>query len=258
MKLFYHATGAGEPLVILHGLFGISDNWMTVGRALSTEFRVVIPDLRNHGRSPHSDAFSYAAMCEDLLELCGELGIRQFHLVGHSMGGKLAMHFAVQYPQMVQKLVVVDISPGTTRARQTHFKMLRAMKSVDFDLMTKRSDVETLLEQTITSPVLRLFLLKNLVRVSPGRLAWRINLNAIEKHIDDIMEGIPPETPFPQPTLFIRGGASDYITETDLPLITHLFPQHELVTIPAAGHWVHAEQPEEFLASLQNFLEQER
>jgi esterase len=254
MKLFYHDIGAGEPLVILHGLFGISDNWMTIGKSLSTRFRVIIPDLRNHGRSPHSDAMNYPAMYDDLLELLEELSIDQIHLMGHSMGGKLAMHFSVAYPEMVKKLVVVDISPKTTRARQIHFKMLQAMKSVDFDLMTQRSAIDTMLQATIPSPILRLFVLKNLVRVSPGRLAWRINLEAIEMHMDDIMEGVPADVTFNQPTLFIRGGASDYIPDEDLPLIKQIFTEFQLITIPAAGHWVHAEQPVPFLKALKDFV----
>lgn len=254
MKLFRHTLGEGPPLVILHGLFGISDNWMSVGKALAEKYHVIIPDLRNHGRSPHAEAFGYFPMKEDLLEMLEELDIKSFILIGHSMGGKLAMHFAVQYPEMVQKLIVVDISPRQTRVRQTHLRMLHAMNSINFNQITTRQEVEKILAGYIETEALRLFVMKNLVRIDLNRLAWRINLGAIERNIDEIMEGLPAGSGFDEPTLFIRGEESDYITGEDLPVIRMMFPHHQMVTIPEASHWVHADQPEEFIMSLQEFL----
>jgi esterase len=254
VKLFRHTLGDGPPLVILHGLFGISDNWMSVGKALAGCYRVIIPDLRNHGRSPHAEAFGYFPMMEDLLEMLEESDYQSVILLGHSMGGKLAMHFAVQYPEMVQKLIVVDISPRQTRVRQTHLRMLHAMNAIDFDQITSRQEVEMILADHIETEALRLFVMKNLIRIDRQRFAWRINLGAIERNIDEIMEGIPAGSGFDQPTLFIRGGDSDYITGEDLPVIRMMFPHHQMVTIPEAGHWVHADQPEEFLMILMNFL----
>ncbi len=254
MKLFHYTLGEGKPLLILHGLFGISDNWMGIGKVLAENFRVIIPDLRNHGRSPHADAFGYPPMCDDLLELMEGLDLQRVILLGHSMGGKLAMHFALQYQEMVSKLVVVDISPRHTRARQIHFRMMQAMKSVNFDTVSSRQEVENILSNQIESKALRLFILKNLIRIDPNRFAWRPYIKAIEHNIDNIMKGIPEETPFHQPTLFIRGQLSDYITDEDIPAIRAIFPDHRIETIADAGHWVHADQPEAFLYVLMGFL----
>jgi esterase len=254
MELFRHTLGEGPPLLILHGLFGISDNWMTIGKVLSDTHRVIIPDLRNHGRSPHAEAFGFIPMCDDLLELLEELNLLKVSLMGHSMGGKLAMHFAMHYPEMVDKLVVVDISPGQTRVRQNHLKILQAMKSVNFDLVETRQEVDRILAGFVPSESIRLFILKNLVRVDRHRLAWRINLHAIELNLDEIMEGVPAASPFRNQTLFIRGGESDYILDEDIKLISELFPGYRLKTIPNAGHWVHADQPEQFIAEAQEFL----
>lgn len=254
MKLFYHTLGEGPPLVILHGLFGISDNWMTIGKELAHKYRVIIPDLRNHGRSSHAEAFGYFPMMEDLLEMLEELEIKSVILLGHSMGGKLAMHFAVQYPEMVQKLIVVDISPRQTRVRQTHLRMLHAMNSIDFNQIKSRQEVELILADYIETEALRLFVMKNLIRIDRTRLAWRINLGAIERNIDEIMEGLPAGSGCAHPTLFISGGDSDYITGDDMPVIRMMFPHHQMVTIPEAGHWIHADQPEKFMLRLQEFL----
>lgn len=254
MKLFYHALGEGEPLMILHGLFGISDNWMGMGKILSERYRVIIPDLRNHGRSPYADAFSYPAMGEDLMELLESLHITTLNLLGHSMGGKLAMYFATNHPEMVEKLVVVDISPRKTRARQIHFKLLRAMKSVNFDDVHSRQDVDDMLRKFIIDTSLRQFILKNLTRLDYGRYAWRINIEGIEKNMDEIMEDVTPQIPYQKPTLFIRGGNSDYITQEDVNEMPKTFPLHRLETIPGADHWVHAEKSEQMVVLLNDFL----
>lgn len=256
MELFCHALGEGPPIVILHGLFGISDNWITVGKVLAEKFRVIIPDLRNHGRSPHSNAFGFIPMCDDLLELLEKYSIERTILLGHSLGGKLAMHFAVKYPGMVEKLVVVDISPGQTQVRQVHIRMLEAMQSVDFDKVNSRSGVEQAINGIITDRVLQLFVLKNLIRVGTNRFTWRINLKSIRENLDEIMEAVPANLPFQKDTLFIRGGDSDYIRDEDIPLISAIFPDYRLKTIPGAGHWVHSDQPEEFILCLLKFLEQ--
>lgn len=250
MKLFYHEFGAGKPLVILHGLFGISDNWAMIGKELSERFRVIIPDLRNHGRSPHSEVFNYPAMVDDLLELFVDLKIESPVVMGHSMGGKLAMHLVAGYPEMVDRLVVIDIAPGTVRARQTHFAILKAMRQIDFDVMKTRREVEEALVDQIPQQATRLFILKNLVRVAPDRFAWRLHLEAIEKNIDYIMEGVTEDAVFRGATWFIRGGDSDYITDADLPNMTRSYPGHRLVTIPGAGHWVHVDQYDKFMEIL--------
>ena len=247
MELFKHTMGDGDPLVILHGLYGISDNWYTIGKALAKRHRVIIPDLRNHGRSPHAYIFNYLVMTDDILELLDSEGLSSVNLLGHSMGGKLAMHLAIGYPDLVKRLIVADISPRTTSVRQHHLTLLQAMKSVDFDHFTDRKMIDSHLASAIPSPALRRFIMKSLVRVTPDRFAWRIHLEALEQNLDEIMEGIPDTQRFDKPTLFVRGADSDYITEEDFPLMRTIFPNHRLETIDQASHWLHADQPELFV-----------
>jgi esterase len=255
MELFRHTLGEGEPLVILHGLLGISDNWVTVGRSLAHHHRVIIPDLRNHGRSPHAATFNYAVMACDLEELFDSEGITSAVVLGHSMGGRLAMHLATLAPEKVERLIVADIAPGTTPVRQHHLHLLRAMKSVNFDTVKSRQEVEELLAPLIPSAPLRQFVMKNLVRVGEARLGWRLHLDAIEYHLDQIMEGLQTDRHYPGPTLFIRGGESDYLTPADLPAIAHHFPKYRLETLEGAGHWLHVEQPAEFIRLTESWLQ---
>jgi esterase len=247
MKLFYRHFGEGYPLIILHGIFGISDNWVSIAKELSANFSVYVPDQRNHGQSPHSDYFSYPALVEDLKEFIDEHELKTPILIGHSMGGKVAMNFSLEYPDQVENLVVVDISPRSYPGRQVHQQMLEAMLSIDFDRMTNRGDVDKYLEGSIESFRIRQFVLKNLHRVGRDRLAWRLNVKALYNNLTNVFEGIATGPKYPGPTLFIRGGNSDYITHADLPLISALFPAGEVRTIDGASHWVHADAPEELL-----------
>lgn len=254
MELFHHNFGQGKPVVILHGLFGVSDNWVSIGKKLSNNFSVYIPDLRNHGRSPHHPVFSYPAMVDDLYDFLEENELDDIILIGHSMGGKLAMNFCMEYPGMVSKLIIIDIPPREFPARQSHIQVLNAMQNMDFDKVSSRSDVEEALATTITSQSLRLFIMKNLYRVNKDRFAWRLNVEAITSNIDNVMEGVPKLQEYIKPALFVRGALSDYILDEDKESILSYFPQAKFADIPEAGHWVHADNPDDLCKVFNTFL----
>jgi pimeloyl-ACP methyl ester carboxylesterase len=250
MKLHVREMGEGFPLVILHGLFGFSDNWQTHAKKLAAYYRVVLVDLRNHGHSPWSDEFSYKLMVNDLKELVDDLGIQKMHLLGHSMGGKVAMLFAQQYTKSIDKLLVVDI--GIKAYPMHHQHILAGMHAIDLNTITARSQAESILKEHIDSDGVRQFLLKNLYWKDKGQLAWRMNVDVLEREMPEILAALPEKETF-VPTLFIRGALSNYILDEDFSAIEEVFPEAEFVTIDHAGHWVHAEAPEEFIDAVLSF-----
>lgn len=257
MQLFYRKFGnkGNPPLIILHGLFGISDNWVTFGKQMAAEgFEIFIPDQRNHGRSEWSDDFNYLALTNDLYDFIDAEEIEDPVLLGHSMGGKVAMRFAVSYPNLVQKLIVVDIAPKPYRVKQQHLNMIRAMLDMDLSHIQNRTEAEEMLAQKVTDKRIRQFILKNLYRKEKNGFGWRLNLEAIADNLDKMFDTIPEESRYTKPSLFIRGGQSDYIMPEDTELIRCHFPQAEIVTIHQASHWVHADTPEEFFHLISNFL----
>ncbi len=257
MKLFYRHFGEGQPLIILHGIFGISDNWATLGKRLAEKFSVYIPDMRNHGQSPHSPTFNYISMADDLLEFIEDNQLEKPIIIGHSMGGKVAMTFALEHPDMVDKLVIVDISLRKYPGRNVHFDMISAMMAINFENITSRGEVESLLETTIPDKRIRLFVLKNLYRKTRHSFAWRLNLQAISANMESIFEGIENSSVYLGPSLFIKGGKSDYIIESDYPLIHKNFPGAVIQTIEGASHWVHADSPDELCRLFSLFLGKE-
>ena len=259
MQLHCKKLGQGKPLFILHGLLGMLDNWQSIGKVLSEKFEVYLLDARNHGHSPHSDIFSYDVMAEDLCECIMEQkapangnDFVPAYIIGHSMGGKTAMKFAQKFPEKVEKLVVVDIAPRQYSAQ--HDAVFKALCAVDFNLVQSRSEAEKVLEKYISENDVRQFLLKNLYRKEPNKLAWRFNLGAIAGNLKNIGEAAV-DKPFNKPALFLRGEKSNYIQEEDRSLIKALFPLSETETIRNAGHWIHAEQPELFVRAVVEFLE---
>ena len=257
MKLNFRHYGTGQPVIILHGVFGISDNWVTIGRKLAEKFSVFIPDQRNHGKSPHSATFNYFSLSDDLLEFIQTHKLEKPVIIGHSMGGKVAMTFALEHPDMVEKLVVVDISPRKYPGRDVHFEMIEAMMAVDFDKVETRGEVEEQLKDSIPSKRIRLFVMKNLYRKTRSTFDWRLNLPALSANMDYVFDGVQSSDKYDGPALFIRGGKSDYIQDQDFPLIHKLFPQAHIETIEKASHWVHAEAPEELCALFSSFLGKE-
>jgi len=254
MKLFCRHFGAGEPVIILHGLFGLSDNWVTFGRNLGENYSIYIPDLRNHGQSPHSKIFDFPSLESDLLELVEETGLHNFSLVGHSLGGKTAMFFALHHPELVKKLVVVDISLRKSSANHEQQQLLTAMMAVDLGIAKSRGDVEKQLQVQVHSSKLRQFLLKNVYWRDRHSLDWRLNLSAINENLLSIFEGIEVPGVYSGPTLFVRGGLSDYIRDEDIDDLLQKFPGAEVSTIANASHWVHADAPGEFYDVVSEFL----
>ena len=254
--LHYLDQGQGRPLVILHGLFGTLDNWQTLARRWATEtaLRVISVDLRNHGRSFHSPEHTYALMAQDLLELFDHLQPGpDATLMGHSMGGKVAMRFALDYPERLAKLIVVDIAPRfSDMAHQDD--IVAGLQSVDFTTCTNRQEADAALAKHVPNFGTRQFLLKNLYRKEDNTFGWRINLEVLAAQLAAIGEETTGITPFLKPALFIRGGKSDYITAEDkLTNIPALFPNSQVATVVDAGHWLHAEKPEEVFEMVKTF-----
>jgi len=253
MKIFYRKSGQGQPLIILHGLFGQSDNWNTLARQFADRgFEVYIVDQRNHGLSPHSDEWNYKAMSDDILELIQENKLQHVILLGHSMGGKTAMQFAIQHSEFLDKLIVADMAPRYYPAH--HQRVLEGLQAVDFSLIKTRKEVEAVLSEYIPDFGTKQFLLKNLYWKDNERLDWRFNLKVIANQIENAGEAISSDAVCNTPALFIRGEKSNYILDDDLDLIMKIFPNSMLETIPEAGHWVHAEKPKEFFDAVVDFI----
>ena len=253
MQLHVERLGEGTPLLILHGLFGSGQNWRTLAkRVLAPHFEVWAVDLRNHGQSPHTDVFTYEAMADDVIALIEDEAPGAVHLLGHSLGGKVAMHVALRAPHLIEKLIVVDIAPKAYNAR--HSDILSALKGLELETMGNRNDIDAALSTDIPNAMVRQFLLKNAQRRPEGGFAWKINLAAIDANYHRVNEPLEGYAPNQGPTLFVRGGKSTYILDDDIPLIREWFPSAELSTIAEAGHWVHYEAPKPFSEAIRTFL----
>lgn len=253
MKLNYKASGNGEPLIILHGLFGMLDNWQTIANTLEKDFTVYLIDQRNHGRSPHSDTHNYTAMANDLYDFFIQIGITSAYILGHSMGGKTAMQFALTHPNEVKKLIVVDM--GIKAYLAGHDTIFEALNAIDLSTIRYRSDAEKVMLDRIPEFGVRQFLLKSLHRNSDGTYSWKFNLDALyNNYYTNILSAINSTHVFAGPTLFLSGENSDYITSADWPEIQLLFPAAGWEIIKDAGHWVHADRPKELVDAIVNFI----
>jgi esterase len=251
--LYSKIEGSGKPLLILHGFLGMSDNWKTIGGQLAQNgFEVHLLDLRNHGRSMQSLEFDYALMAQDVHDYCVVHDLTSIDLLGHSMGGKTAMLFATKYPDLVNKLIIADIGPKFYP--QHHQTILEGLNAVNFSEKPSRSKVETILEGYITDFGTRQFLMKSLFWQEPGQLAFRFNLASFNQKLDEIGVALTEGLVFNKPTLFIRGGNSNYILDNDFENIKKHFPVAVFETIPDAGHWLHAENPQLFYDLTVSFL----
>jgi esterase len=252
MRLHYRQLGQGEPLVLLHGLFGSADNWFSVAPKLAEKFHVIAADLRNHGQSPHDAKMNYPLMAADVDELFAACCITSASVVGHSMGGKVAIELALDFPQRVKELVVADIAPRAYS--RSHDNILDALLALNLASFKSRQDIEHALAAAIPSLSLRRFLLKSVGRDDDGRFFWKMNLHGIAANYGSLCEPVGGGTSFARPALFVRGGKSDYITLADEAEIRQQFPVATIQSIPAAGHWVHADAPQEFTRLLLDFL----
>jgi len=269
MELHYKQMGEGEPLIILHGLYGSSDNWMTIARELAASYRVFLLDQRNHGQSPHSDTHNYEALREDLKAFMDRQQLDQASILGHSMGGKAAVYFAAAYPRRINKLIVVDIGPAaypqltqTDPTALSHLNITSALYNLDTSKIQTLRDADRQLAEAIPYKQVRQFLLKNLKRdKQTGRYRWLLNVSAIRNQLPAIMDGLDPsqyehsEGITSMPVLFIRGARSPYIGEKQEGEIQSIFPDARIETVEDAGHWVHAEKRKPFLKLVENFLE---
>ncbi len=254
MELFYQSYGTnGPPLLILHGLLGTLDNWQSLSKRFSDTFQVFAIDLRNHGRSPHSAEFNYRVMAEDVNEFIDRHHLQSaVNIIGHSMGGKIAMQFALTHPEKCGKLVIVNIAP--CEYEKQHDEILQTLVKIDLASVSSRREVESLMAKDIPQFAMRQFLLKNLKRNTNGSFSWKMNLDAIKNNYRETLRAIDSPIAFKKPALFIRGENSDYIRENDIPGIEKLFPNSTFETILNAGHWVHAEAPEKFFEVVHRFL----
>lgn len=256
MELHYREYGEGFPLIILHGLLGSSGNWHTLSRSVfSKTYRVFTLDLRNHGRSPHDKEMTYDAMASDVVEFASDHDLERFHLLGHSMGGKVAMSLAGSEPELVDKLIIADIAPRAYHDHHTH--LFEALTGLDLETIGSRTDADKRLKDLVPSFVFRQFLLKNLAHDKEIGYYWRPNLKNIWDAYGAIAESdVSTEQGFLGETLFVRGGSSDYVTEEDEAQIASLFPKSQLSTMDNVGHWPHAEAPKEFSQIVTQFLSQ--
>lgn len=264
MKLFFRKYGNGPPLFILHGLYGSSDNWVTIARNLSESFTVYLPDQRNHGQSTHSYEHNYDLMGRDLFELTSELKIDKFFLAGHSMGGKTAVNFAMRWPEKLNALTIIDISPFRSEDRERKFykehkNILEAVLSVDLTRTASRAEAESILYSKIKSEKTVGFLMKNLGRTGEKGFFWKMNIKSLYENLETIVDGIPRPTADTEqitgfPVTFIKGEDSDYLPAQEIKAILKLFPVAEIITVKGAGHWVNSERPDAIIEILLNQL----
>ncbi len=255
MNLFFRKSGSGQPLIILHGLFGISDNWATLAKQLSDHFTVYAVDLRNHGQSPHSDQWKYWIMSEDVLELIETEKLKDVILLGHSMGGKVAMYLTLDSPQLISKLIVCDIAPK--KYPVSNQDVVDALLKVHPEKRASRKEAEDILAKDLKDNGTVQFLLKNLYwnELADGtkKLDWRFNLPVISKNLAAVSEATDEPAGSDIQTLFIRGEKSNYITKEDEAEINRVFPRAMIKTIPGGGHWVHADKPEDLFNAVMQF-----
>ncbi|MEE9350379.1 MAG: alpha/beta fold hydrolase [Flavobacteriaceae bacterium] len=252
MLLHSKILGKGKPLIIIHGYFGMGDNWKTLANKFAANFEVHLIDQRNHGRSFHTDDFTYELMVEDLEYYITHHQLEKPHIIGHSMGGKTAMLFATSFPDTIGKLIVADISPRYYSAH--HQVILDALNAVDFSTINKRRDVEVVLSKYIDEVGIRQFLLKNVYWKEKGVLDYRFNLDSLTENVEEVGVALPSFTIFEGDVLFLKGENSGYISTHDASLIEAHFPNAIIKEIKNAGHWLHAENPTDFYTNVMVFL----
>ncbi len=256
MKLLYREYGSGRSLILLHGLFGSSDNWVTFARQLSSEnnLRVIVPDLRNHGQSPHHPVFSFESMVEDLFELMADLKLEKPMVLGHSLGGKIILKSLLEQPDAFSKIIIADMGLRQYSPRYGHVEILELMQNHDLSQYTTRKEVEQLVAKHIHDLRLQLFVLKNVYWKNKETLGWKVNVEAISNYLPDIFSGVVYQKPNNTPILFLKGALSDYINEKDRELIKANFTNSTVIEIPEAGHWLHVDNANAFYAGVKRMI----
>ena len=240
---------SNKHILILHGFLGSGDNWISVSRKLNDiGFTIHLIDQRNHGRSFHSEKFDYELMCEDLFNYIEYYNVINPILIGHSMGGKTAMRFSLKYPELIHKLIVLDTSPREYPV--LHQAIIDSLKEIDLSIYNTRNSVDDKLKESIKQKDLRNFLMKNIYRTNDGKLSFRFNLRSLSKNIGNIGKKIESDNQFNADVIFIKGEKSEYINESDKESINILFPNSKFYIIPNAGHWLHVDNPNDFLSVL--------
>lgn len=266
MELHYRQLGQGYPMIILHGLYGSGDNWLTIAKALSGICEVYLPDLRNHGRSPHDPKHDYATLASDLLQFMQRLDLERAIILGHSMGGKTAMWFATENPGRVSHLIVVDVSPASYHDQpanlgnmQVHQTIMNTIRETDLSNIQSLKEAEERLAGNIPDRSLRQFLMKNLERIPEAGYHWRLNIDALINNLDHLIDGLDMEKIAGQsyrqfPALFIHGDRSSYVGESDKQLIRKLFPLAQILSVKGGSHWLHAEKPDTVIKAVKHFV----
>lgn len=263
VKLYYRKYGSGPTLIILHGLYGSSDNWISIARKLENHYTVLLPDLRNHGASPHSSTHSFAEMVDDLAQFYEETGTENAFLIGHSMGGKVAMRFAASYPEKVNRLMIIDIAPknylagnNSSQHIRQHERILELLQDPDLSHFHTRKELDDYFSLKVKEEPVRLFLLKNIHRNPAGIFEWKINAAVLRDSFRPMVsevdwswfEGLRPIMAYP--VTFVRGLNSEYVSDADWKDILKIYPEAKLIDVPDAGHWLHAEQPDKLIAAI--------
>lgn len=254
MKLFYRKYGKGHPIVILHGLFGMSDNWVTFGKELSGNYEVFIPDQRNHGRSPHSDDFDYNILKDDIIKFIEQNKLEDVILIGHSMGGKVAMSVALNMPALISKLIVLDISPASKTPATEILLIIKAIQDANLEALNSREEIKDKLSKIINKKRIVEFLLKNIRRGKDDQFYWKFNDKAITENLSAIAAGIETDKKFLKPALFIGGDRSPYLGGENIYQIFDNFPVARIEIINNAGHWLHVDAPEGLLSMIVGFI----
>jgi len=253
LQLNYKQFGSGTPLIILHGLFGSLDNWQTLGRKFAEHFSVYLIDQRNHGRSPHTEHHNFQLMADDLFDFMQQQNIEKANFIGHSMGGKTVMQFSINHPEKVLKQIIVDIAPK--QYPRGHDEIFNAIFSLNLSEIEKRDEADAQLEKMIPEFAVRQFIMKNLERnVATGKFEWKMNLELLHREYENICEAITSDKLSEVETLVVRGGKSKYVTDEYIDDFKRLFSAVTVEDIANAGHWVHAEAPQEFLSVTSKFL----
>jgi len=257
LELFYRKIGEGKPLIILHGLYGSSDNWLPIGKMLADTFSVYIPDLRNHGKSPHSEIHNYQVISEDICNFIEKNKLKNPSIIGHSMGGKAAVFFAKYFPELSRKIIVADISPFPYILSENsieHYYILSSLKKINLFRCNKYADIENELLIYFEDERLRNFLLKNVKKEPDGTMKWLINLPVLSNSLPEIFKGLSYSEKIKTPFLFVKGELSNYISKQDEMNIPNVFSDYHFEIISNAGHWLHAEEPEKFVSIVKRFL----